>query len=108
MTSILDTALAGLSRDMKGIENAARNVANVNTDGYRAQQDGSAAGATTAPEATPTGNNEAASLVDLPASDVDLATEFVEIKLHTIGYQANGLLIRVADRLLGETLDLLA
>jgi flagellar hook protein FlgE len=108
MTTLFDTALAGMSRNMRGIETAAGNVANVNTDGYHAQRDGSATGAAASPESAPAAAAEAAALVDLPTSDVDLATEFVDIKLHEIGYQANGLLIKVADRMLEDTLDILA
>ncbi|HVP11551.1 MAG TPA: flagellar basal body protein [Phycisphaerae bacterium] len=106
MTSILDTALSGLNRNMRGIEIAAQNVANVNTDGYRARREESAAGVTAQSEAAPSGGDAAAD-VDLPISDVDLATEFVDIKLHEIGYQANGLLVKVADRMNRELLDLL-
>lgn len=95
MTSVLNTALAGMARDLRGLDTAANNVANVNTDGYRARREAPALDST-------------ATDSDLPASDVDLATEFVHLKLHEIGYQANGVLIRVADRLMQTTLDLLA
>ena len=108
MTAVLDTALAGLNRNMRGIEIAAQNVANVNTDGYRAQRDESAGDAAASQESTLSVASDAAAIADLSTSNVDLATEFVDIKLHEIGYQANGLLIKVADRMNREILDLLA
>ena len=114
MTSVLNSALAGMNRDLRGIATAAGNIANVNTDGYRTRREDSAAGVTT-PRVSNSGDADAAALldstssdVDFPTSDVDLATEFVHLELHEISYQANGLLIKVADRLMKETLDLLA
>ena len=112
MTSVLATALAGMTHSLRGIDAAANNIANVNTDGYHAPRaDGvSRAPAESAPDANlpPTDLEAATSDLDLPTSDVDLATEFVRLKLYEVGYQANGLLIKVADRLMKETLDLLA
>ncbi|MFQ5501551.1 MAG: flagellar basal body protein, partial [Phycisphaerae bacterium] len=36
MTSVLNIALGGMHRNQRAVEVSARNVANVNTDGYRA------------------------------------------------------------------------
>ncbi len=112
MTSVLATALGGMSRNLRGIDVAANNIANVNTEGYRTQRSDAAAGASagSAPDANLSSPDleAATSDVDLPASDVDLAAEFVQLKLHEIGYQANGMLVEVADRLIKDTLDLLA
>jgi flagellar hook protein FlgE len=105
MTTIFSTALAGMNRDMHAIETAAQNIANVNTDGYRARGDELVSEASAAPQSRDTG---AAALLDLPTSNVDLAREFVDLKVHEISYQANGIVIRIADRLLEETLNLLA
>jgi flagellar hook protein FlgE len=106
MTTVLNTAVVGLSNSLRSIETIAGNVANVSTDGYRAQRYDAATGTTTyRHEARPP--SDAPDAVAPPASDVDLAAEFVDLKRHEIGYRANAVLVRVADRMLGELLDVL-
>ena len=97
MSPVMNSAMEGLTRNAAGVERVARNVANVNTDGYRAEPHH--------------GSSEARDSADSqhePApSDVDLAGEFVHLKQYEAGYRANATLVRVADRMLGELLDLL-
>ena len=107
MTSLMNIALSGMHRNYGGLTTAANNVANVNTRGYRAQRYDAATG-TTSPRYETTPRSADTDADAPPASDVDLATEFVDIKLHEIGYRANATVIHVADRLSGEVLDLLA
>ena len=106
MTTILNTAAMGMWNSLRSIETIAGNVANVNTDGYRAQRYDAATGTTTPRhEARPPSDDP--DTVAPPASDVDLATEFVDMNRHEIGYRANAVLVTVADQMLGELLDVL-
>ena len=85
----------------------AENVANVNTDGFRARRYDAGTDSVTLsdqPRPDAAGPNQDA----LPPSDVDLATEFVNLKKFEIGYRASGVVFSVADRMTGELLDLLA
>ncbi len=102
MTSVLNIALTGMRHNLRSVETSARNIANLNTDGYRAQRYDPASG-TTRPR-----NDEPVSTGDSESpSDVDLATELVEIKRHEIGYRANAIMIVAADRMMGDLLDVL-
>ena len=101
MYSVLDTALSGLRRHEHGIQTVANNIANVNTDGYRAQRY-DVASDSTRDRYEPGDHN-----VNEPApSDVDLATEIVDLKRYEVGYAANAAVVRVADHLLGTLLDI--
>ncbi len=107
MTSVMNIALGGLQRNARGVEVVAENIANVNTDGFRARRyDPGSDSVTLRYDAQPdaAGPDQEA----LPPSDVDLATEFVNLKKFEIGYRASGIVFWVADRMTGELLDLLA
>ena len=104
MTTLFNTALGGMNHNLRSIETAAQNVANVNTDGYRAQRYDPATGTTRPRYDDPPAN--AADPDAAPPSDVDLATEFVDIKRSEIGYRANAVVVKVADALLGDLLDI--
>jgi flagellar hook protein FlgE len=101
----MNIALTGMSRNMRSIETAARNVANVNTDGYRAQRYDPASG-TTRPRYDDPVPDDGADPETLLPSDVDLTTELVDIKRYEIGYRANAVVLVVADRMAGELLDM--
>jgi len=106
MTTVLNTAVTGMANSLRSIETIAGNVANVNTDGYRAQRYDPATG-TTRPRHEARPPNDDPDAAAPPTSDVDLATEFVDLKRHEIGYRANAAVVTVADRMLGELLDVL-
>lgn len=105
MTTVLNIALGGLHRNERAVEVAARNVANVNTDGYRAFRYDPETDSTR-PRYGPRDDADTPDPEALPPSDVDLATEFITLKQHEIGYRANAVVIQVADRMAGELLDL--
>lgn len=107
MTSVLNIALGGMHRNQRAVEVSARNVANVNTDGYRALRYNPRTNTTT-PRYEPRDDAGTPDPDAVPPSDVDLATEFVAIKQSEIGYRANAAVILVADRMAGDLLDLLA
>jgi flagellar hook protein FlgE len=102
MLSALQSVLSGLSCNERGIAAAAENIANLNTDGYRARD---AAGNLRRPyDPPPAGLPEGA-----PApSDVDLAEEAIELKRYEVGYRAAATAAAHLDRQLGELIDLLA
>ena len=99
MISAMQSALGGISRATAGVAVAANNIANVNTEGYRAQRQDSA------------GNlrprQDTANAPEPAASDVDLAEEAIDMKRHEAGLKASVAVARVADRMTGEMLDLL-
>jgi flagellar basal-body rod protein FlgC len=100
MLSAVQTALGGISRASAGVAAAANNVANLNTDGYRAQRLDSAGNSRP--------RHDTSVAPDPAPSDVDLAEEAVDMKRHEMSFRANVAAARVADRMNGELLDLLA
>lgn len=106
MTSVMNIALGGMNRNAIGVATVANNVANVGTDGYRAQRYDQATG-TTSPR-----YDDAPAVVDpasgVAPSDVDLATELVDMKSLEVGYQANVAVLKIAQDMNGALLDLLA
>ncbi len=107
MTSVLNTALAGMARNQRGVEVVANNIANVNTDEFRAQHYDGASG-TTGPRYDEPVDKTSLESNGKPPSDVDLATELIDLKRFQVGYDANAAVIGTADRMTGELLDLLA
>jgi len=98
---VLDASLAGLSRAERGVLAAAYNVANLNTEGFRARRpDGS-------PRRPDAGAPAAVKPDDSRASDVDLAEELVELKHHAVACRASAAVVRSAHGTLGAWLDLL-
>ena len=100
MISALNSALGGLARSTAGVNVAAHNIANLNTDGFRAQRLDSAGNVRPRNEAPPP------EVAD--RSDVDLAEELIDMKVHEHGFKANINVLKAADRMNGELLDLLA
>lgn len=84
----------------------ANNVANVNSDGFRAKR--------LEREDQPTGGVRASGLTASPeppvpgGSNVDLAKEFTDNAVDSAGYKAGLKLLQVADEQLGQALDLKA
>lgn len=104
MSSVFATALGGLNRATLGVQAVAGNVANLNTPGYRAVRVNAGTGTAEyrAGAANPTPLD-----IEAQPSDVDLATELIDLKRHEQAYQANATLIDFENRRLGELLDLL-
>lgn len=105
MSSVFATGLAGLQQAARGVEAVASNVANVNTPGYRAvRSDNSADGVryrNAPPDRTPSDD-------ELNTSDVELATEVINLKRHEQAYRANAVLIEAESRRIGTVLDIIA
>jgi flagellar basal-body rod protein FlgC len=100
----ISASVSGLGVSAQSIALSANNVANVNTDGYRAktlqQQDlpqggARASGISASQEPTTPGG-----------SNVDLATEAVNINTQGLSYQADLKFLQVQQNLVGTALDM--
>ena len=103
MLSAMQSAMQGIQANQRGLDTVARNVANVNTPGYRAQRYDQASGQVE-PRHDP--RPPEPDRPDPPPSDVDLAEELVDLKRYELGTRANARVIQVADRTLGRLLDI--
>jgi len=103
----MNIALSGLQRNARGVQVTAENVANVNTDGYHARRYDPGSDSVTLSNEAPFSADDL-DHTGTQVSDVDLATEFVNLKKFEIGYRASGAVFSAADRMTGELLDLLA
>jgi len=102
----ISAGLSGLRTAAQGVALSASNVANLNTPGYRArslvqaeQAQGGVAGVAVAQSQEPLAPG---------GSNVDLATEAVNLKTQGVGYQADLKFLEVQNRLLGSALDMKA
>ncbi len=102
----ISAGISGLGVATQSIALSSGNVANVNTDGYRAkslqqqeQEQGGvrASGVTESQEPTAPGG-----------SNVDLATEAVNLDLKGVSYQADLKFLQAQQNILGTALDLKA
>ena len=103
MLPVMHTALQGIQSHQRGLQVVANNVANADTDGYRAQRYDPSSGQVRPRHEPPPPAPDAA---DPPPSDVDLAEEFVDLKRYELGLRANARVVQVADGLLGRLLDI--
>lgn len=102
MISVLGTALGGLERSQRGLQEVANNVA-------RFRADGNSTRGADATQEFDTDRFESQGFTDAASQgEVDLASEFVDAARHRTGYRANAAVIRVAHDMLGELLDVLA
>ena len=120
MVDVSSVALSGLNASEARLSAAASNIANANTNGYRARavaqttnQDGSVStqfvAANPAPQATATPPNPVSSVGE-PAqgNDVDIATDLVNTNIATYSAQANLKVLKAQDQLNKYLLDIQA
>ncbi len=100
MLSAVQSALGGIQRSTAGIAVATHNISNFNTDGFRAQRLDGAGNLRARHDPPPPEHSE--------LSDVDLAEEAISMKLHEKAFRANTAVVRAADRMTGELLDITA
>lgn len=99
-------SLSGIRTSAQAVGVASNNIANVNTPGYKAQE--------LQQRDLPQGGVEASGIRESQeapregGSNVDLASEVVNLKTDAIGYQANLKFLKVQDLILGATLDMRA
>jgi len=106
MTALLDIASKGMRDSARAIETIAQNVANVGTEGYRAQRYDPSKGGNVPRTGMSQSPIQQVNPEEAFASDVDLATEFVDLRRQQATYDANAVLVRTGDRMIGELLDL--
>ena len=99
-------ALSGLRAASAGMALQANNVANLNTDGFKAKRLDLAAVANGGVEAR--GISEDATPAAQGASNVDLATETVQGMGFEVMYKANLKVLKASNDLMQATLDLKA
>jgi flagellar hook-associated protein 1 len=94
----LNIAASGLAAAQAQLNVTANNIANLNTPGYTAQRVDLAA--------APGGGVDVEG-VQSTGKAVDPVNELLNLKQTTLYYDANGMVIRVADRMYGSLLNIL-
>lgn len=103
---VLSTGLAGVRAASLGIANTANNVANVNSADFKAKRldfEDLAQGGV-----GPAALRESPEPRDGQGSNVDLATELINLQAQSGAYRANLKVIQTAEEILGTTLDMKA
>ncbi|WP_005035507.1 flagellar basal body rod protein FlgC [Holophaga foetida] len=97
-------SLSGLNAASQGLAVTANNVANANTDGYRAkrldleeQQEGGVQASKLTESQEPTGPG---------SSNVDYATEMTSLMTQSGAYAANLQVMKTQDQMLGQFMDM--
>ena len=94
----ISPSLSALQASGQSVALSANNIANVNTPGYRARSLAQAGGPVVASQAplVPGGSN------------VDPASEALNLETQGLGYQANLKVLKTQDKMLGSALDMQA
>ncbi len=103
---VIGMALSGLSASSAGLAVQANNVANQQSDGFKAKRADLVAEASGGVRVS--GLQEDPTPAGPGASNVDLATEMVQGLGYDVMYRANLKILNTADELLKTTLDLKA
>ncbi len=104
--SAFSSSLSGLSAATWMVTVSAGNVANLNTAGFRARKVGFAADAEGGVRAEPL--TETGAEPGAEGSNVDLATEMVNLMVGNTYFAANAAALRTQQQVLGMALDLKA
>ncbi len=117
MVNTLNTSLNAIQSHFTKLQSSAKNIANLNSDGYKRERTVINEGPTGVPTANsnidtnpgPTRMelNQDGDLVEIEMSNVDLATEIVKSMESTQAIKANLKTAQAADELLGEIIDTL-
>ena len=99
MNSISSIALSGMAAATLGLDASANNIANAQTPGYRRQS--------VARTEQPGGGVQAA-LEPAAQAGESLVEDAVQQRMDFYAFEANALVLRRADRMLGSLLDLKA
>ncbi|HLK58967.1 MAG TPA: flagellar basal body protein [Chthonomonadaceae bacterium] len=98
----ITTALSGFQAASDRLDNAANNIANLNTPGYQAQEPNQIS--------TPSGVQVSFSTSTTPSnpetSNVDLTTQAVEVMMSQFSFASNAAVIRAQDEMTGSLLDI--
>lgn len=106
----LNTGLGALNAFATGVRGTAYNIANGNTDGFQPvsvrYQSGRPADQGVDPAVTRPATEAAAPASPFPVSHVDEAREMVNLTLNQRSFEANAVVIRASDELIGTLIDL--
>lgn len=107
ISSILSTAVSGLLASSEKVHASAHNIANVNTDGYLAEdrEKPQAAPPLNAPRPIGVPNVQ---IQEAEPSNVNVGKEFIDILVAKAAYEANIEVIETAEKLVKSTLDIKA
>jgi len=119
MSDAFSSAISGMSSNAVRAAVAANNIANANTAGFKASRATATSSGSGQPEMNITESTEAGSRLSRPdglpggaesqeSSNVDLAEEFVQLKIAEHGYSANAAVVRTQGEMLGTVLNILA
>jgi len=112
MISGLSASVSGLWVFVRKLENAARNIANSNTDEYKSKKativedEAGLPSINTTVDETPGASFQDADGVVREASNVELSKEMTDLMIAKRGYQANLKSIQTQDELLDSLLDI--
>ena len=112
MISGLSASVSGLWVFVRKLENAARNIANSNTDGYKSKRasivedEAGLPTINTTVEDTPGTLFQEADGVVHETSNVELSKEMTDLMIAKRGYQANLKSIKTQDEMLDSLLDI--
>jgi flagellar basal body rod protein FlgG len=109
LNALFSTALSGLNAAGAVLNTAASNIANMDTPGYKAARANLAESRTGGVDVVSITRDPSPGRVDEDGqemSNVDPATEMVNLKKGALLYKANAAVIKVGDELTGTLLDL--
>lgn len=117
--SPLHSAIAGMNVNAAKLSVAAHNIANINTDSFKASTATIESNAGGYPEVKISLSTNPGAMIPtsggLPEgeetrelSNVDMVNEFVQMKISEYGYRANTSIIRTQDEMLGSIIDIIA
>ena len=112
MISGLSASVSGLWVFVRKLENAARNIANSNTDGYKSKKATIVEDETCYPtlnttvDETPGESFQDADGVIRETSNVELSKEITDLSIAQRGYEANLKSIKTRDEILDSLLDI--
>jgi flagellar basal body rod protein FlgG len=96
-----------MQASLAGFAVAANNLANINTPAFRPQRYNAASGAVTPLQPRPAANALPNAETGAP-SNVDPARELVDLHAYVAAFRANSQVVRLAERLQKQALDILA
>lgn len=113
MISGISSTLCGLSAFTRTLSNAAGNIANVNTDGYKkttatiVEDRNGLPGVSVERRDTPGPMIQETDSTLRELSNVELAEEFPRMMISQRGYEANIKALKVEDQIIGSLLDIM-
>ena len=105
ISSILSTAVSGLLASSEKVHESAHNIANVNTDGYLAEDRERPQVAPPLNAALPVGASTV-QIQQIEPSNVNLGKEFIDMMAAKAAYEANIEVIETAEEMVKSALDI--